>query len=478
MNETIRVRFAPSPTGHLHIGNARTAVLNWLFARHAQGRFVLRIEDTDRERSSPESEASILQDLRWLGLDWDEGPEAGGPYGPYRQSERLEHYRDHVRKLAERGQAYACYCSESDLERRRRAALNRGQSPNYDRRCWRRSAEEKARLQAEGRTPVWRFYVRQGEVKWTDLVKGEVRVQGENVGDFVILRSDGVPTYNFAAVVDDHLMAISHVVRGDDHISNTPKQLLLYEAFGWEAPQFGHIPMILGPARARLSKRHGATSVAEFRERGYLPEALINFLSLLSWSSESGEEILSVERLIAEFSFERVNRAPAIFDLAKFNWMNGYYLRHLPLDKLAELAEPFFHAAGLAPGDRERFRKILDLVRDGVDTLSELPTAAALFYEKRVNLSDGEAIAMAARDTSQKIFWAFLRHLENFASIDAATFRAIMKDVQKETGILGKDLWQPIRVALTGKLHGPDLGSIAEILGKNRCAKRVRDLLD
>ncbi len=476
--KSVRVRFAPSPTGRLHIGNARTAILNWLFARHSKGQFVLRIEDTDAERSSRESEESILNDLKWLGLDWDEGPDVSGPVGPYRQSERLEIYRQYLEQLKSSRKAYPCFCSEEELQQHREAALARGENPHYDRRCLQLSETERTRRLQAGDQAVWRFHVRDGEVSWEDLVKGRLEFQSEQFGDFVLVRADGVPTYNFAVTVDDGLMQITHVVRGDDHVSNTPRQLLIYEALGWTPPHFAHIPMILGPDRARLSKRHGATSVAEFRERGYLPEALVNFLSLLSWSSESGDEILPVERLIAEFSFERVNKSPAIFDITKFNWMNGHYIRNLELADLLQLAEPYLREAGIDVGDRARLTEILRLVRDAVDSLAELPEQVRPFYRDEVVLTDGEAIAVASRDASQKIYWAFLRYLQNYDTLEADTFRTIMKQVQKETGIMGKELWVPIRVALTGKLHGPDLPAVAAILGRERCEQFVKNLTD
>lgn len=460
------------------MGNARTAILNWLFAKHTGGAFVLRIEDTDAERSTREFEEAILDDLRWLGLDWDEGPTVGGTYGPYRQSERLEMYAEHVQKLVEEGRAYPCYCTEEELEEKRQAALTRGENPLYDGTCLHRSEAEKQELENTGRKPVWRFRVEGGEVRWNDVVKGEIVFESRQFGDFVIVRSDGLPTYNFAVTVDDALMRISHVIRGDDHVSNTPKQILLYEAFGWKTPEFAHIPMILGPDRARLSKRHGATSVREFREKGYLPAALVNFLSLLSWSSESGDEILSVERLIQEFDFERMSESPAVFDVTKLNWMNGVYIRALDMETLTELAEPFLRARKMETSDRNKLTQVLVLIRDSLEHLSQTPDLAEPFFQEMVYPTDGEAIAVSSRDASQKVYWAFLRNLQNFDHLDADVFRRVMKLVQKETGVLGKDLWLPIRVALTGRVHGPELPRVAEILGKEKCEKFIQNLLD
>ena len=290
MNSSPRVRFAPSPTGQLHIGNARAAILNWLFAKHSGGTFVLRVEDTDTERSTRESETSIFQDLRWLGLNWDEGPDVGGDFGPYRQSERLSIYQQHAEQLMAQGHAYYCYCTPEELEARREAAMKAGQQPRYDGRCKHLSPIARAAKEKAGIKTVVRFIMPNQDIMFHDLAKGQIIFPPDTLGDFVILRSDGVPTYNYAAVVDDHLMQITHVIRGDDHVVNTPKQIMIYEAFGWPSPQFCHIPMILGPDRERLSKRHGATSVADYAQKGYLPDALINFLSLLSWSSESARK--------------------------------------------------------------------------------------------------------------------------------------------------------------------------------------------
>lgn len=478
MKESVRLRFAPSPTGHLHIGNARTAILNWIYARQSGGKFILRIEDTDVERSTRESERTILVDLRWLGLDWDEGPDVGGQYGPYRQSDRLKVYQEQLALLRESGRAYPCFCTEDEIEKKRTAAIERGDNPHYDRKCLHLSQQERDKLIWSGRKPVWRFHVQAGEIAWNDLVKERLAFDNENFGDFVIMRSDGRPTYNFAAAVDDALMGITHVIRGDDHVSNTPKQILIYEAMGWSPPEFCHIPMILGADRSRLSKRHGATSVYDLRTRGYLAEALINFLSLLSWSSKSGDEILSVERLVEEFDFGRMNKSAAIFDTTKFNWMNAHYIRSMAVERLVEMAVPYFDKEGIDVSDRNKLRKVLLLIRDSVETLSQIPALAVPFYQEMVHPTDAEAIALSSKDSSQKVYWAFSRYLQNYDAIDSQTFRSIMKQVQNETGIMGKDLWMPVRIALTGKIHGPDLPLVAEILGKEKCEKFVKNLID
>lgn len=478
MENSVRVRFAPSPTGHLHIGNARTAILNWIFAKHSQGKFILRIEDTDVDRSTEESEQSIFQDLEWLGLEWDEGPVVGGPHGPYRQSERLELYNKYLVELRNKGIAYPCYCTVEEIEKKRKAALARRETPRYDGKCLNLSETEKRKLEVSGKKPVWRFHINPVEIRWDDVIKGEISFDAENFGDFVILRSDGIPTYNFVAAIDDGLMKISHVIRGDDHVSNTPKQILIYEALDWQPPQFCHIPMILGPDRTRLSKRHGATSIHEFKVKGYLPEALINYLSLLSWSSGTGDEILPKERLIEEFDFSRMSKSPAIFDMTKLNWMNGYYIRNLEINKLEDLAIPYLKERNFDTEDREKISKILSLIQESIEYLAQIPEKVEPFFQEVIHPSDGQAIALASRDSSQKIYWAFLRYLLNFDRLDAETFCKIMKLVQKETGIMGKDLWMPIRVALTGTVHGSELPKIAEILGKQKCEKFIKNVTD
>ena len=474
MNANPRVRFAPSPTGHLHIGNARTAILNWLYARHTKGTFILRIEDTDVERSTRESEASILQDLRWFGLTWDEGPEVGGPYGPYRQSERLSIYLDLSALLLKLGKAYYCYCTPEELETRRSAMLAAGQAPKYDGRCRQLTAQQRQEFERQGRRSAIRFVALEKEVSFIDLVKGSVIFPPESQGDFVIVRSDGLPTYNYACVVDDHLMAITHVLRGDDHVSNTPKQVVLYQAFGWTPPQFAHIPMILGPDRQRLSKRHGATSVDAYASMGYLPAALINYLSLLSWSSESGDEVLSLERLIREFDLSRVSRSAAIFDVGKLNWMNGVYIRSLPPEALLEAVLPFLRQAGYALPGNATLRAMLALVKDGLEYLEQVAEKVKMFFVDTPEFESEAAREMVRRDSAHKIFWSFLRGLDEVDALDAGNFRSLMKQVQQETGVIGKDLWMPIRIALTGQQHGPELPLVAEIFGKEKCRRLLQ----
>ena len=470
-NSEVRVRFAPSPTGYLHVGNARTAILNWLFARHSGGKMVLRIEDTDMERSTREFEQALMEDLRWLGLDWDEGPDVGGPYGPYRQSERLEIYREYAERLLQEGWAFYCYCTPEELKERAEQAIARGEDPHYDGHCLRLTEEEVRRYREEGRKPVIRFHVPEGTIRFSDVVRGEVTFEGRNLSDFVILRSDGIATYNFAVVIDDALMNISHVIRGEDHLSNTPKQVLVYQALGFDLPTFVHIPMILGPDRTKLSKRHGASSVREYREKGYLPEALVNFLSLLGWSSPSGDEILPVERLIQEFGFDRLSKSAAVFNPEKLNWMNGWYIRHADLDRLTDLAIPFLHQAGFDVSDREYVKKCLAAVRDGMEYLQQVVEKCSVFFQEELEYENEELIQ---DPKSQEVFRRFLQETENLQDWNGDVFRAVMKRVQQSTGVKGKDLWMPVRMALTGRQHGPELIRIVEVLGLQRCRERIK----
>ena len=473
----IRVRFAPSPTGYLHVGNARTAILNWIFARHEKGSFVLRIEDTDFERSTREYEEGIYEDLRWLGLDWDEGPDHGGDFGPYRQSERLELYRKLANKLLEEGKAFHCYCTPEEIEARNRNKLGQPDQNKYDGHCLHLTEEQKRAYEAEGRKPVIRFHVPGGTIRFRDLLKGEISFEGENISDFIILRSDGVATYNFAVVVDDALMKISHVIRGDDHLSNTPKQVLLFEALGFDVPVFVHIPMILGPDRTKLSKRHGMTSVRMYREQGYLPEALVNYLSLLSWSSESGEEILPLERLVKEFDFGRMSSSAAIFDVEKLNWMNGWYIRNAPLERIVELGKPYLQKSGLDVSDPDFVARVIDIARGYVDYLAQLPEAARIFFQEEVRPESGEAEELLKLENSKKVFQAFLEELDAVDELNGEIFKQIMKKIQKSTGVKGKWLWMPVRVALTGQMHGPELPRVVELLGKEKCRRFLRAAL-
>ncbi|HUK35545.1 MAG TPA: glutamate--tRNA ligase, partial [Vicinamibacterales bacterium] len=382
----MRVRFAPSPTGALHVGNVRTAVFNWLLARGSGGTFILRIEDTDVERSTRESEASMLQDLRWLGLDWDEGPDIGGAHGPYRDSERLHLYQSYATELLNAGAAYHCFCSSAQLEADRQAAVAAGRPALYPGTCRRlSSAQAQARI-AAGERPAIRFRVPEGrDVSFIDAVRGEVRFSGDVIGDPVIVRADGHPAYNFAVVIDDALMEITHVVRGEDHISNTPRQILMYEALGFTLPQFAHLALVMGPDHSPLSKRHGATSVAEFRAKGYLPEALVNYLALIGWSPGNDDELLPVEELARRFSLERVGHSAGVFDEEKLAWVNRHYLKTADASRIAALVVPFFRAAGVPMQPDARGLEFLAtataMATSSVDRLNQIPARLSLLFQ-------------------------------------------------------------------------------------------------
>jgi nondiscriminating glutamyl-tRNA synthetase len=467
----IRVRFAPSPTGFVHVGNARTALFNWLFARHHSGVFVLRIEDTDVERSEVRYETQLLADLRWLGLDWDEGPDKGGPYAPYRQSERLDTYKQHAIQLVDSGQAYYCFCTPEELEAERREAMKARLQPRYSGRCRKRPREESARKVAEGVPGAIRLKILEGVFAWQDLVHGATSFSSEVIGDPILVRSDGHAAYNYAVVIDDHLMEISHVIRGDDHISNTPRQLAVYSAFGWQPPEFAHLSTILGPDRSRLSKRHGATSLENFREMGILPEALRNYLALLGWSAADGvTEIFSGQELVAQFSLERVIKSPAVFDQEKLNWLNRHYMKEAAPARLVELSLPFLVQAGCLSSDppepvQSWLERVLDAVLKNLDQLDQLPSAVGLIFGyDAVQAVAGEESRHVKEDAgAREVLKAFIPKVLAEKELTYERFRAITKEVQKETGKKGKDLFHPIRVAVTGAVSGPELEKLIPI---------------
>ncbi len=467
----VRVRFAPSPTGYVHVGNARTALFNWLFARHHGGAFILRIEDTDVERSEPHYEARLLEDLRWFELDWDEGPDKGGAHGPYRQSERRELYARYAARLIEEGHAYSCFCSEAQLEAERQEALKAGRQPKYSGRCRKLPREEATRRMAAGEAAATRLKIVESAFTWNDLVHGPTSFAGDVIGDPILVRSDGHPAYNYAVVIDDHLMEISQVIRGDDHISNTPRQLALYRALGWEPPQFAHLSTILGADRARLSKRHGATSVEGFREMGILPEALRNYLALLGWSPADGKtEILSDAELMRQFSLEHITKSPAVFDQEKLNWLNRHYLKESPRRRLAELSVPMLGKAGyLRESVSEMALDWLELVLDAVlknlDYLGQLPSATKLIFEYSAeSVARGEETRHVVEESaSREVLKAFIPQVLAARELTYERFRDIAKSVGKETGKKGKDLFHPIRVALTGAVSGPELEKLIPI---------------
>lgn len=469
-----RLRFAPSPTGYLHVGNARTALFNWLLARGRGGTFVLRVEDTDVERSTPQSEVSILEDLRWLGLDWDEGPDMGGPHGPYRQSERQAIYRSHQEQLLERRQAYYCFCSPDQLEAERQAAVAAGQPIRYSGRCRHLSEREVAAHRARGDQAAIRFRVPDGrDVVFEDAVRGTVRFSTEVIGDPVIVRSDGTPAYNFAVVVDDALMQVTHVIRGEDHISNTPRQLLLYEALGYAPPTFAHLAMVMGPDHAKLSKRHGATSVAEFRAKGYLPEALVNYLALVGWSPRRGErsadgaaadtELMSIDEMARRFSLEAVSLSAGVFDEEKLAWVNRHYLKAAEPARIARLSVDFLRAAGIALApDNEGLaflESVMPIVTASVDRLEQVPGRLSFLFafDPVAALSDPVVRAEMTAAPARSVVRELARRLALAPRLDRERFRAIAGDIRAATGQKGKALFHPVRVALTARPDGPEL---------------------
>jgi glutamyl-tRNA synthetase/nondiscriminating glutamyl-tRNA synthetase len=455
----LRVRFAPSPTGQLHVGNARTALFNWLLARGQGGTCILRIEDTDAERSTLASERAILDDLRWLGLSWDEGPDVGGPHAPYRQSERLEIYRESARDLMRRGLVYFCFCTPAELDAERQAALASSRPPKYSGRCRGLDAGESARRVAAGAPAAVRFKIQPGrDVTFTDLVRGDITVSTDIIGDPVIVRSDGSPAYNFSVVIDDARMAVTDVIRGEDHISNTSRQVLIYEALGLRAPRFAHLSLVLGPDHAPLSKRHGATSVAEFRERGYMPEALINYLALLGWSPGDGQEMLPVADMARRFNVADVSHSAAVFDMSKLAWMNRHYMKEAAPARLVQDSARFFAARGWLAREtdaaRDYLASLLPMAVGSVDRLEEIPDRVAFVFEwdaaRAAELTGAEA------DGARAVA-AFAEEVSAAGPLDREAFRAAAARAREKTGLKGRGLFHPIRVALTAAESGPEL---------------------
>jgi glutamyl-tRNA synthetase/nondiscriminating glutamyl-tRNA synthetase len=460
----MRVRFAPSPTGHLHVGNARTALFNWLIARGSGGRFILRIEDTDAERSTRESEAAILRDLQWLGLDWDEGPDIGGPRGPYRQSERLHLYRSYSKELLQSGLAYFCFCTSAQLEAERQGAVAEGRPVRYPGTCRRLTADQAQARIAAGERPAVRFRVPEHEdIVFTDVVRGEVRFQTDVIGDPVIVRADGHPAYNFAVVVDDALMEVTHVIRGEDHISNTPRQILLYRALGFTPPVFAHLALVMGPDHSPLSKRHGATSVDEFRSKGYLPEALVNYLALIGWSPGGGDELLPREELTRRFSLQAVGKSAGVFDEEKLAWANRHYLKTADTARLASLAVPYFNEAGYRmtpdPIGLEFLASAMPMASASVDRLDQAPGRLAFLFEFSPEraLQDPGVRAELGSEAARAVVGALAETLAAEPRLDRDRFRAVASEVKSRTGQKARALFHPIRLALTARTEGPEL---------------------
>ncbi|MCL4440710.1 MAG: glutamate--tRNA ligase [Firmicutes bacterium] len=479
MDSSVRVRFAPSPTGPLHIGGARSALFNWLLARNYGGQMIVRIEDTDLERSSLESEENILDSLIWLGLDWDEGIKKGGENGPYRQTERLNTYTDAAQKLLATGQAYYCYCTEEELEAERQVCSAKGELPRYLGRCRNLTDEDRSRLEAEGRKKVIRFRVPDNkDIVVKDLVRGDVVFESNGIGDYVIVKSDGIPTYNFAVVLDDALMDITHVVRGEEHLSNTPRQLMLYEALRITPPSFAHVSLILGRDRTKMSKRHGATSIEAYRSQGYLPEALINFLVLLGWSPVGEEEIFTLEELVEQFSLDRVAKNPAVFDSDKLNWINGQYIRKSPVERITDLAIPFLREAGyikgeVTPDNYEWLKMVVASVQEHLAFVAQITDHVGIYFDDCIQMENEAASAALKDDDVPQVMAAFRQKIVETEEITSENTKAILKALTKELKLGGKKVYMPIRVALTGKTHGAELYDIIPILGREMILARL-----
>ena len=493
----VRVRFAPSPTGFMHVGNARTALFNYLFARHNKGDFILRIEDTDLDRHNEKAVESIFEILNWLGLEYDE---------VYRQSERFDIYKKYVDYLLEKGYAYECYCTKEELENMKKEQLKKGLPPRYTGKCRNLTKEEKEKLKKEGRKPVIRFKLPENEkIVWEDLVKGVLEFDSSNIGgDFVIVRSNGIPVYNFVVVIDDHLMNITHVIRGEDHISNTPKQILLYKAFNWDIPKFAHLPIILGKDKSKLSKRHGSTSVEEFRSKGYLPESLINFLALLGWypneklykeisQKKEHPEIFTKEELIELFDLKDVNPAPAIFDTTKLDFINEFFIRKLDLDTLYKHLKEFvkvredFDIKEIGDTlvikikdkefktDKKTFYKAIDLTRNYYKTLEDVFVYLKELLTDKFEIDKKALEFIKTNPESIKVIEKFFEKVKLEQVLNKDTFKKIVKSIQKELKVKGKKLYMPIRIALTGKLQGLELDTLIEFLGKERVINRLKN---
>ncbi len=483
---TVRVRYAPSPTGIPHVGNIRTALFDWLFARREGGQFVLRIEDTDRARYDEQALGAILESLRWLGLDWDEGPEAGGPFGPYFQSERLEHYQAAARRLIDGGHAYECFCSPERLESVRADQQRRKQPPRYDRHCRNLSEADREAKRAEGVASVVRFRTPdEGRTSFADVVRSDVSFDNSTIDDFIMLKSDGYPTAHLAHVTDDHLMEISHVLRGDEWVSSTPRQVLMYEALGWEPPRFAHMSVILGPDKAKLSKRHGALSVLDYRDQGYLPEAMFNFLGLIGWSLDDHTVIIPREQFVEHFSLERLGKNPAVFDLQKLTWMNGVYLRDLPDERLAELVaerlEQDLPASAPRPLDGKTVRGLVPLIRERIQRLDEVARMTEGFFTDDLPYTVEELLGKGFKGNAEgagKALQAAKERIETVPSWEHEPLEAALRALAEELSLKAGDLFMPLRVATTGRPVSPPLFESMEVLGRERCLRRIDEAIE
>ena len=479
----VRVRIAPSPSGNLHVGTARTALFNYLYAKKVGGKFVLRIEDTDAERTSQAYIDNIFDSLKALGLNWDEGPDVGGPYGPYTQSERFDIYPKYVQELLDKGFAYECFCTPEELEAEKEEATKNKQAYVYSKKCQNLTEEEKAKLRAEGRKPAIRFSIEKAQkafhdspiIHFDDLVKGDLHQDTSLIGDFVIMKSNGSPTYNFAVVIDDMLMKISHIIRGEDHISNTFKQILIYEALGAEVPRFGHLGMILAPDRSKLSKRHGATAVSEFVEKGYLTDALINFVALLGWAPSDGNEIKSVDEIAQDFRINEVSSSNSIFEYDKLNWMNSQYIKKLDIEDLKERLKPFLTKYDLSTLTDEQYTHMVEITRDPLTILSDITDAVTYFFGDDVEVDPETQTTVLDTEVSQDVLKTFAEQAKDWDWTDENLHEKLeaFRGFYKEKGIKPKVTMWAIRAAVTGRTRGADMVGTLVILGKEKTLHRV-----
>ena len=480
----VRVRIAPSPSGNLHIGTARTALFNYLFAKKNNGKFILRIEDTDAERTSQEYIDNIFDSLKALGLNWDEGPDVGGPYGPYTQSERFDIYPKYVQQLLDSGFAYECFCTPEELEKEKEAATEAKKPYVYSKKCENLTEEEKAKLRAEGRKPAIRFNIAKAQkafhensiLEFDDLVKGKLHMDTDLLGDFVIQKSNGTPTYNFAVVIDDALMKITHVIRGEDHISNTYKQILIFEALGLEVPRFGHLGMILAPDRSKLSKRHGATAVSDFVKEGYLTDALINFVALLGWAPSDGEEVKSVDEIAKDFRINEISSSNSIFEYDKLKWMNSHYIKMLPMDKLKEMLKPYLTKYNLNELTDAQYTKMVEITREPLTLLSDITDAVPYFFGKDVEIEPETQTGTLDTETAQEVLKDFVEKAKDWEWTEEVLHHEleVFRGVWKEKGVKPKVTMWAIRAAITGRTRGADMVGILEILGKETSLYRAQ----
>lgn len=480
MSEQVRVRFAPSPTGYIHVGSLRTALFNYLFARHNNGKFILRIEDTDQSRYVDGAVENLIKSLNILGIEYDEGPDKKGDYGPYFQSQRLDIYKKHAMELIEKDMAYYAFETPEELEEMKRLAHLEGRVTAYDRRARNLTHEEIQKYLNENKPYVIRLKVPLGEeIKFNDLVKGTIKINTDHIDDQVLLKSDGFPTYHLANVVDDHLMGITHIIRGEEWITSVPKHVILYNAFNWEVPEMAHVPLLLNPDKTKLSKRQGDVAVEDYLRKGYLVEALNNFMALLGWNPGEGEtsEIFSMNELIEKFSLSHVQVHGAVFNIEKLNWMNNEYIKSYDLDKLLDLSIPFFERDGFDTSDKSFLKKVLSTIRVYLNKLDEIGDQARLFFQNEIKIESADSVSLLQNENTKIVFEQIIIKLQGLKDINTDDFKQVMKDVSNETGIKGKDLFKPLRIALTGSESGPELPMLVNVYGSEKTIKFLRDAL-